>query len=247
MFDFGPEPIKNDSDPDSLYERIEDLVTSFNIMGSAVAINKCYFDGKFYTDDSICLGTIHGCMANYPYNTVQYSKKNEWMFYAAQLLYCKCSNIIPHTYHNLPRVFKIRRRNGDLYDAVTLNPMYSIRIRKSSTLNDIENQLYVRVHFSEIHQELSEKMIEGFEKDIIHSGYLYKDVLLQDIYKENDGLGPFQINFKKLEKHSEMPDVAEKVYVKVNDEIQNWYIEQLEPCLERYKNDYGIDYLFKFE
>lgn len=246
MFDFGPAPIENESDPVSLYERIEDLVTSFNIMGSAIAINKCYFDGKIYKDDSIRMGTLHGCMANYPYNTVQYTIKNEWMFYAARLLYCKCSNIIPHTYHNLPRVFKIRRSNGSLYDAVALNPLYSIRIRKSRTLNDTENQLYVRVHFSETHQELSEKMIEGFEKDTINSGYLYKDVLLQDIYKENDGLPPFQIKFRKLEKHSEMPHVAEKVYAKINSEIQNWYSEQLEPCLERYKNDYGIESLFKF-
>lgn len=248
IFHVSDSTITNKESP-SVKERFDHLLylaSSFNMRGSCVLINKCYLDGKVYDDDDIREGKISGCMSNYPYNTLQYYYKNEWMFNVVLLLYSAEANVIPHMYHNLPTIFKIKRSDGSIQDAIARDNLDGIRIRKSMSRGDEEDNLYVRVQFIEQTPVLSEEIIK--EKMTNSANITYKDVSLQDIVEMNPTLMNKCIIFKinKLVFDKSMPDESEHIYKMANDYYKQWCVNTLSPCLDRYKNKFNLNVVFTF-
>lgn len=239
---------ENDSPTEKeLFDHLLYLASSFNMRGSCVLVNRCYLDGKVYDDDDdIREGIINGCMSNYPYNTLQYYYKNKWMFDAVALLYCAESNVIPHIYHNLPPIFKIKRSNGNIQHVIARDISDGIRVRKSITRGDQHDNLYVRVQFSESNPVLNEEIIK--EKMSHTSNITFKDVLLQDIVALNPSINETSLSFtiKKLVVSEDMPEYAKYIYKHTNDYFENWGFKTLKPCLDRYYNDFGIKISYRF-
>jgi hypothetical protein len=244
--DFFPPASTSELTSDELILRINSLAYNFNFMGSIRSINRCYIDGKIHSSSELFEETIYGCMARIPYNTIPVSKVNQWAMKAIRLLFCKMNNIIPHTLHNLPSVFKIRRSNGKLHDVVAVDPIYCIRIKKtpspSGKTNDII--LYVRVHFIESEPILSDDMRNQLQL-VTHCGS-FKDVPLHDIYKENPTLPEFEIEFNRMKKTADMPEIADAVIENINNDFDSWCKSDLQNSLNNYSNKYQVKCSYKF-
>ena len=150
---------------DGIYENLSSIASRFNLMGCSVIVGRCYFDGKIYQEDSeefdsIVQEPLFGCMAQYPYSTIQFHEKNRWMLDAIRMLYYGVSNVIPHCYHNLPRIFRIKRSNGYIQDAIADSMLHGVRIRKSKTLRDQNERIYVRVEFMDSFPELTDAIVK---------------------------------------------------------------------------------------
>lgn len=228
---------------ENIYERLLYLAETFNIRGSSVYINLCYLSDTKYQDEdceNMIDGVIYGSICDSPYNTIQYHKKNEWLLEGLRTMYICNSNIIPHRFHNLPKIFKIQRSNGMTQDATVISDIYGIRIIQSSKRNDMRNHLYVRVHFSNQNKTLSIDDLAMYE----YCGYnmVYKDIPLEHVIKLNPTIDKHNLKFtlRTLKVDESMPIEAEEVYNKINGELKNWCDSMLTPCLDYYKDRYDI-------
>lgn len=238
---------------DGIFENLSKIASGFNLMGSTLVIDKCYFDGKWYDADnensedyqSICQGIVLGCMTEYPYNTIQYHVKNRWMLDALRMLYYECSNVIPHCYHNLPNIFKIRRSNGNIQDAIANNDIHGVRIRKSKTLGDMYERFYVRVEFMDRFPELTDSIVKEHFKDSYN--VRYKDISLDEIIELNPQIKNFTIMMNKLKPEDWMPEGAYEIYQQTNSCFSEWIHNTLVPCFEGYSeiSDFTCSYTFE--
>lgn len=242
--DFFPPTIDTDLTCADVIERINNLASTFNFMGSIRCVNKCYIDGKTYSLDDLIEEPVYGCMAKYPYNTIQVSKMNSWVMKAMRLQFCKMNDLIPHTCHNLPTIFKIRRSNGTLYDAVAADPLYCIRISKKPHPSGYGEHiiLYVRVHFSEAHPNSN----TWININLITDHGSYKDVPLHDIYRENPSMPDFKISFSKMTKTDDMPEIADAVIENINTDFDSWCHNELQGSLNNYSNEHNINCSYTF-
>jgi len=225
--------------------RIHALVDEFRFMGAIISANKCYIDGNTYDSSMLMESPVYGCMAEYPYNIIQVSKRNEWMMDAVRLMFYRKNNIIPHTFHNLPPIFKIKRSNGTLHDATASNPLYGIRIsRKTNAHGEDVYRLNVRVHFIDSLPILPDKYIHN--PYIITKFSSSKDVPLHEIYKYNSDLSEFKINFIKMKKIDDMLDEANGVIESVNNEFDTWCKEIMQPLLHSYSCAHTIASSYSF-
>ena len=224
---------------------------SKNIPGlmSSVFMGKCYLTDKMYDfeDEGMYQRAVDGTFHMYPYNTIQFYKDNEWLFDCLQTLFIINNNRLPHsfkgTYHNLPHIVKIKRSNGVILDAITVDNDLALRIYKSTSRNDKVPRIYVRVKYFADMIHIQPSDVYGLTEN---GGYLYKDVSLEDIILMNPQIVKrgLKIKLPKLEIDDEMGSEEREIKTYINTLYENWGHDVLEPVIGEYDKIVKITYSF---
>jgi len=214
----------------------------FGKITSSVFTTKCYLTNKMYPDDTgICDKQVLGTFSGYPYNCISFHEENEWLVPCLQQLYWVRNNIIPHQprAHNLPKIVKIKRTNGDIYDAVVNDCDYGIKIRKSKTLNDQYEKFYVRVFWCDATPVLDKSKVDEY-----HNMSSFKDIPIENILNVNPQLAekPIQLTFTLLKEEAHMNEVQREVIQYCNDAMKLWIETELEEIIKNNAEYVKIEY-----
>ena len=197
--DFGEILPKYMNDREAIIDSIKYLVNSLG-MFSCRLVGEDQFDKKIYDGDDtnlISSRIIGGSILNlnYPYNLITHHTDNSWKMYCLNLEFQMKHNIIPFkditflSDNEYPTVIDIKRSSGKIQKG-RIDITYGIIIKKSSTNNDTEDQIYFIVSFD----------IDDSIKELTNDSYLghNKHVNLKDILELNSHINEIHIRFNKL-------------------------------------------------
>lgn len=226
---------------DNLWVRLSSINNSD--VTSCIRMSRCYLTNKDY-DYDVCSEDMYsflllGSFNRYPFNLIQYHIENEWLIPCFQNLYLMDSQIFPHTqrnkYHNLPKIIKIERSSGKIYDAMVMDQTFGIKIRKSRSQNDENDKFYVRVSWIEGKEKIDEEDMET----MMNTFYLsFKDIRLEDIVRLNPGIKEsgleLRINLTDSNKN-ELNDHEKEVIEYCNSLYKEWVSNKLVQVIDSYR------------
>ena len=185
----GRTPIPVDQNiKNSIIENIEGIVFKIGLFSSRL-YNYDDFDNVLYNEeDIISKHLIMGEMVGYyiPYNLVIYHKSNEWKYKCLNVEFELTKNLISIMNTNFPRIINIPRSNGKVQKGL-IPTTGGFIIRKSVSLGDEYDKIYVRVIFD----DKNESEVNDENKYELKS---YKDIPLESIIKHNPEIKEFEIN-----------------------------------------------------
>ena len=214
-------------------------------MTSLSFIGRCDFDGCIYDSNEIIYESMVGSNIRYPYNSIQYHFKKEWMARCFRLYFRIEDGNFPNSdefgkYHNLPQILKVPRSDGSVQDAVTTDSTYGIHIRRSkSNIEDKQIKIYSNVMFNLDKKELDESDIETISNSPTTT---IKEVLLTDLIKVNPDMKGLVYKFKlySIPINDEMNAIQKEVCEFFNRFQRRWCEDYLKRALDEYKMVHGI-------
>ena len=231
-----PEPVDLDI-KNNIIENIEGIVVKIGLFSSRL-YNYDDFDNVPYSeDDIISKKLIMAEMVGYytPYDLVVYHKSNEWKYKCLNIEFELTKNLISIMNTNFPRIINIPRSNGNIQKAL-IPTTGGFVIRKSVSLGDENDRLYIRVIFD----EYNESEISDENKCNLKS---YKDIPIEIIIKHNPEIKEFKINhylFKESDYNVESELTRKEIKNGVLEYYDNkknlWILDKLNPVISRLEN-----------
>lgn len=231
-----PEPVDQDI-KNSIIENIEGLVFKIGFFSSRL-YNYDDFDNVPYSEDDIISNKlIMAEMVGYhtPYDLVIFHRSNEWKYKCLNIEFELIKNLISIMNTNFPRIINIPRSNGTIQKAL-IPTTGGIVIRKSVSLGDENDRLYIRVIFD----EYNESEISDENKSNLKS---YKDIPIEIIIKHNPEIREFKINhylFKESDYNVESELTRKEIKNGVLEYYDNkknlWILDKLNPVISRLEN-----------
>ena len=158
----------------------------------------------------------------YPHNMICCHPNNHWMFKCFQMMFWHRYGIFPHKYLNLPTIINIKRSSGLIQKGI-IKLSDGIRLRQGS--QDTENQLYIKVHFSNNNPEAVDSLECGYTKLIYLTDFLEvnPEVTTLQVKYPNELLGDIDTT----------DPIKKQVVEKVAGFYREWFSTTLVPCLEK--------------
>lgn len=160
-----------------------------------------------------------------PHDRISCHVDNEWIFKCFQIVFWHQKELLSHQYLNLPSIINIKRSSGEVQKGI-INPKDALIVRKGS--KDIENKVYIKVHFS-CQNPQSTNLVDCNYNKLIY----FKDFL-----ELNPEFKTLQISFPKdkLKGIDLNNDIKKNVVEKVMNNYKSWFSGVLIPCLEKIDN-----------
>ena len=219
---------------------------NFGKITAAVICRKCYLTNKEYTqDDGFYERPLFGTFTNYPYNSISFHYENEWLVPFLQHLYWVKNSIIPNKprCHNLPKMFKIKRSNGTMYDALMDHEDYGIKIRNSASQKDNSPNFYARVFWINDKPVLDPSKIAEYGSRYEMS-MSYKDIPIDKIAEYNSEIKETGVilTFSTFKVCDGMNDIQLKMVEYCNMKLNNWIRDIVEPAINNVSQYVRFEY-----
>tara|TARA_B110000858_G_scaffold192819_1_gene244184 strand:- start:6939 stop:7664 length:726 start_codon:yes stop_codon:yes gene_type:complete len=219
---------------------------NFGKITCSVIYGKCYLTNKEYVpSDHFYEKKLSGTFTLYPYNSIPFHIENEWLVPFLQHLYWIKNSIIPNKPrgHDLPMMFKIRRSNGSMHDALMYQEDYGIKIRKSVSQKDDFARFYARVFWINNKPVLDPSKIIEYDRDY-ELEMSYKDIMIDKIAEYNPEIKErgLTLTFSTVKVYHGMNDIQRKMVDYCNMKLHNWISEVVEPAIENVSPHVRIEY-----
>jgi hypothetical protein len=219
---------------------------NFGKITCSVIYGKCYLTNKEYTpSDHFYEKQLSGTFTLYPYNSISFHNENEWLVPFLQHLYWIKNSIIPNEPrgHDLPKMFKIKRSNGSIHDALMYQEDYGIKIRKSVSQKDEFARFYARVFWINNKPILDPSKIEEYDSRY-EMEMSYKDIPIDKIAEFNPDLKEkgVTLTFSTIKTSPVMNDIQLKMVDYCNTKLNNWIREVIQPAIENVSQHVRIQY-----
>ena len=221
---------------------------NFGKITCSVIYGKCYLTNTEYTpedQDHFYEKQLAGTFTLYPYNSISFHAENEWLLPFLQSLYWIKNSIIPNKPrgHDLPKMFKIRRSNGSMYDGLMYQEDFGIKIRKSVSQKDDFARFYARVFWINNKPVLDPSKIEEYDSRY-EMELSYKDIPIDKITEYNPEIKErgLTLTFSTMKSSPTMNDIQLKLVDHCNMKLHNWISEVVEPAIENVSPHVRIKY-----